>query len=154
MILEGNILINAKINEVNEKLSKLENVLPCLPNLISWEIIGDRRAKASFRVELKGVPIDYLSRITANTEITIENVNSGTIKYYFKGKGAGIGYNGLVEMRLEEVSGGTKVLWKAETDLGGFYKLLGKFIDVDKLVKKIAEDTVSGITTCISKKQS
>lgn len=152
MILEGNITINLGIDNVREKLSKLELVIPCLPNLVSWEIVEEKKAKASFRVDLQGVPIDSLARVTANTEILVEDVNANRIKYYFKGKGAGINYVGRIEMDLEEITGGTKISWKAEADLGGFQRFLGKFIDIDKVIRKIAQDTVNGITNCLSKK--
>lgn len=151
-MLEGNVILSSAVDKVYRGFSKLENIIPCLPNLVSWEIMGDNRVKASFRVDLEGVPIDYLSRITSTTEIWIEDLRVNSIKYSFRGRGAGISYGGYVEINIEGVSEGTKILWRAEADLGGFYRLLGRFIDIDQLIKRIVETTVKSIMSCFSEK--
>ncbi|MEM3326676.1 MAG: SRPBCC domain-containing protein, partial [Thermoproteus sp.] len=128
MELKGIIDVNKDLKHCIDKISNLSHVIPCLPNLINYEIINSNSAKARFRAELKGLPpfLSYLSRITANVIINIDDIDYSNhiVIYSFSGDAAGLKYTGTINLHLKDNNKATLIEWSASVDLGKIASML------------------------------
>lgn len=147
----GSFNVDKPINEVKEFLLSLERVAPCIPNVVSYSVEGEK-AKVVFRVELGDeVPIAELRRVTASTEIQVMQLESG-VRYLIKGRAVGSNLGIMLDLSIRQEGNASIIDWAAETELGRLFSMMARFVDMDSMIKRIAQDTINGIIKCMGGK--
>lgn len=150
MRLEGELDLPLGVNEAKEYLGDPRRIVHCLPYLTSWEELDERTINALFRVRIDAIGIEYLARLTCRATIRLESKSAGEISYSFDGRVAGFPYSGRLLLRLRpRERASTRVVWRADLELGSLLDLIGGFVDLKSLVDGIVEDIVEGITACV-----
>jgi len=146
----GSFSVEKPPEYVLEALGDLRRVVKCLPNVISYEAEGRDRARAKFRVDLGDqVPIAELRRISADVEILLVEASGNAVKYKVNGRAVGSTIGVDLALRVADKGGASEVGWEAVASLGRLLQLMRGFVDIDQLVKKIAEDAVKSFVSCI-----
>ena len=147
----GSFNVSKPINEAGEFLLDLERVAPCIPNVVSYSVEGGK-AKVVFRVELGDeVPIAELRRVTANTEIQVMPLES-SIRYLIKGRAVGSNLGITLDLSVRQAGDSSIIDWAAEAELGRLFSMMARFVDMDSMIKRIAQDTINGIVKCMDGK--
>lgn len=151
MTFEGEFYLDTDVSKTMKFLRDIVSLLPCIPNVLSYDILSDEMASVRFRIDVSSAGIEYLSKITSRLDIRVIKVDDSSIKYEGKGRIAGTGYSVTISLNLRDDGGRTHVFWKAEAELGKALTLLGKFIDVNKMVEEIASQTVTKLVECVER---
>ncbi|MGC8570999.1 SRPBCC domain-containing protein [Caldivirga sp.] len=147
----GSFNLTKPPQEVNGALSNLSLVIKCIPNVVSYELINESKAKVKFRVDLGDeVPIAELRRITSDTVIEVTEASSNEIKLRVSGRAAGSSIEVMLSIVTEPSGSGSRVNWSADASLGRLLQMMSRFINVDSMVERIANDTINGIVKCLS----
>lgn len=149
MIFEGDFYLSASLSRVAELLGDVTRLPKCIPNVISHRTLSENKVSVQFRVDVSGAGIDYISSMASRLDITVVKEGPRSIRYEGQGKIAGAGYSVVIGLRLEESGEKTYISWRAEVELGKALSLLGKFMDVEKMAKEIAGQTVSRLAQCV-----
>ncbi|WP_188596379.1 SRPBCC domain-containing protein [Thermocladium modestius] len=146
---EGSFNVGKPAGEVMEFIRDLGRVAPCIPNVVSHSVEG-RRGRVKFRVDLGDeVPIAELRRVTADTEIEVTPIEGGA-SYIISGRAAGGSVKVELTLTVKQGVGGSTVEWRAKASLSRALAMVRRFIDLDSMVRRIAQDTVSGIVKCMA----
>ncbi|MCE4611085.1 MAG: hypothetical protein F7B17_03845 [Desulfurococcales archaeon] len=149
MNVSGEITVRSELSRALETLSKPELMVKCLPHLVTWRKVSDSELEATFTLNVGGV-VDYLARLRAQARIVISRGEGSIIRYDIEGRAARAPYRGSINLFLEEKEPGLVGLrWNAELELSRLATLLGRFIDMDALIKRIVNDIVSNLEKCI-----
>jgi len=148
MKYSGSFAVSAPAERVVAFVRDLEKVAPCIPDVVSYTVNGDE-ARVKFRVELgEEVPIAELRRVTADSQLKVTPTEAGA-KYSMKGRAAGSGVEVSLDLSVKPGDAGSTVQWVAEVSLGRLFGMMAKFVDIDAMVKRIAQDTIDGIVKCM-----
>ncbi|KUO86444.1 MAG: carbon monoxide dehydrogenase [Caldivirga sp. MG_3] len=146
----GSFNIAKPPSEVFNRLTDLSFIARCIPNVASYELMGESRARVRFMVDLgEEVPIAELRRITADSTIEVVEAKGNSVKYRVNGRAAGSQIEVSLTLTIEPVGDGSRVNWSAEASLGRLLQLMSRFVNIDSMVGRIANDTVNGITKCL-----
>lgn len=147
---EGSFDVGKPAGEVIEFIRDLGRVAPCIPNVVSHSVEGRGRGRVKFRVDLGDeVPIAELRRVTTDAEIVVTPVEGGAA-YTINGRAAGSSVRVELSLAVEEGAAGSTVKWRARASLSRALAMVSRFIDLDSMVRRIAQDTVSGIVKCMA----
>lgn len=150
MQYEGEFVLPGRKEDVLRLLLDASRLPQCIPNVVSYKAESVDRASITFRVDVGGAGIEYLSRMTSKLDVTIKKEEDMVI-YEGKGKIAGAGYSVVISLNPQEKAGYTNIKWKANVELGKTLMLLGSFFDTDKIVEQIAKDTINKLKECVEK---
>jgi|UniRef100_A0A7C1IE22 carbon monoxide dehydrogenase subunit G len=151
MQYEGEFDLPGKKEEVLKLLLDASRLPQCIPNVVSYKAESMDKASITFRVDVGGAGIEYLSRMTSRLDVTIRREQGDTVVYEGKGKIAGAGYTVVISLSPQEKAGHTSIKWRANVELGKTLALLGSFFDTDKMVEQIAKDTINKLRECVEK---
>jgi len=113
MHLEGTFDIPAARSLVWEVLLNPNEIAPCFPDFQSLEVLAEDRFKAKVRVGISVV------KGTMDFEFHVaEKVPPSSAKLVGHGRGVGSTVDMQTSFTLDETSGGTKVSWAAEVNVG------------------------------------
>ncbi|ABW02619.1 SRPBCC family protein [Caldivirga maquilingensis] len=147
----GSFNLTKPPREVTGALSNLSLVIKCIPNVTSYELISESKAKVRFRVDLGDeVPVAELRRVTSDTVIEVTEASESSIRLRVNGRAAGSSIEVTLSIIVEPNNGGSRVNWSADAGLGRLLQMMGRFINIDSMVERIANDTINGIVKCLS----
>ncbi|WP_054857695.1 CoxG family protein [Vulcanisaeta sp. JCM 16159] len=148
----GSFTINKAPGDVIGFITDLPRAITCIPNIINHEVIDKEKVRARFRVDLGNeVPIAELRRITTDAVVELIRWSGNEVKYRVDGRAAGSAISILLTIRVNATGSGSQVDWDATASLGRLLQLVGRFVNIDSLVRKISEDTIHGFIECLSK---
>lgn len=151
MIFDGEFQLPGKLDDIILLLLDVQRFPLCIPNVVSFKSESRDKVSITFKVDVSGVGIEYLSRMTTKLDVTIRREGDNTIIYEGKGRIAGASYSIVISLTLKGANDGTNIYWRAEVELGKTLSLLGSFIDTNKMVEQIAMDTINKLRECIEK---
>lgn len=154
MDLNGSIRFNSDLKNVFSFFSDLSRLIPCLPNLVDYELINKNTARAKFKANIGSISIlSYLSRVTANVimQLIESDETNNQIRYSFNGSAAGLNYNGNILLKLGRSSEDnvTNVNWYASVDIGKVVDMLAKFVNINSIINNIINDIVNTLSQCV-----
>ncbi|MFP3173768.1 MAG: SRPBCC domain-containing protein [Vulcanisaeta sp.] len=148
----GSFTVNKPREEVMDLITDLSRAVECIPNMINHEVLDRNKARVRFRVDLGDeVPIAELRRITTDATIEIVSAANDEVRYKVDGRAAGSAISILLMIRVLDKGGSSQIDWDATANLGRLLQMMGRFINIDSLVKKISEDTINGFINCLSR---
>lgn len=138
-------------DEVTRFISDLGAVIKCIPNVVNYEVLSGSRARARFRVDLGDeVPIAELRRITSDVTIEVLEATNNGARLRINGRAAGSQIEANLSLTVEPEANGSRVNWSVSASLGRLLQLMSRFINVNSIIERIANDTVNGILRCMS----
>ncbi len=159
MELKGDLTLeNIPLNKAAIFFINLNEVIPCLPYLVTWKPIDKNTVSASFKADIGSISVlEYISRVNADVIIKLikyDEINN-SIEYSFDGKAAGIKYTGQILLKLFNINDGkgTKILWNASVDIGKLLGMLSKFLNINDIINGIINDVINNIKQCIENKK-
>ncbi|WP_291764726.1 SRPBCC domain-containing protein [Caldivirga sp. UBA161] len=147
----GSFNLTKPQREVAGALSNLGLIIKCIPNVTDYELISESKARVKFRVDLGDeVPVAELRRVTSDTVIEVIEASGNGVKLRVSGRAAGSSIEVNLSIIIEPSDGGSRINWSADASLGRLLQMMSRFINIDSMVERIANDTVNGIVKCLS----
>ncbi len=149
----GSFTVNKPPSDVVNFITDLPRAIICIPNIINYEVLSKDKARVRFRVDLGNeVPIAELRRVTTDAHIELVSASGNEIRYKVDGRAAGSTISISLVIKVEGVNNGSRINWDATANLGRLLQMIGRFVNIDSLVKSISEDTIKGgFIGCLSK---
>ncbi len=148
----GSFTVNKPPSEVIDFITDLSKAVVCIPNMINYEVLGKNKARVRFRVDLGNeVPIAELRRVMSDALIELVSASDGEVRYKVDGRAVGSAISISLVIRVEGINNGSRIDWDATANLGRLLQMIGRFVNIDSLVKNISEDTIKGFIGCLSK---
>lgn len=141
MDMSGEYVIPADRQTVWEALNNPEVLRECIPGCQSLEMTSDNEMAATVTTKIGPV------KATFKGEVRLENINP-PVSYSIVGEGKGgiAGFaKGGADVHLEEVDGGTKLIYNAKAQVGGKLAQLGSRL-IDSTSKKLADQFFSNFS--------
>ena len=146
----GSFTVNKAPDEVLNFIMDLPRAIACIPNMVNYEVLSKDRVRARFRVDLgNDVPIAELRRITTDATIELIGQSGNEVRYRVDGRAAGSAIGVLLTIKVSGLGNGSQIDWDAVVNLGRLLQLMGKFMNIDSLVRRISEDTIHGFIKCL-----
>ncbi len=146
----GSFTISKAPSDVLNFITDLSRAITCIPNIVNYEVLSKDRVRARFRVDLGNeVPIAELRRITTDAIIELISQSGNEVRYRVDGRAAGSTINVLLTIRVSGSGNDSRIDWDAVASLGRLLQLMGKFVNIDSLVRRISEDTIHGFIECL-----
>ena len=146
----GSFTVSKAPNEVLSFITDLSRAIACVPNMVNYEVLSKDRVRARFRVDLGNeVPIAELRRITADTIVELIGQSGNEVRYRVDGRAAGSAISILLTIKVSGLGNGSQIDWDAVANLGRLLQLMGRFVNIDSLIKRISEDTIRGFIECL-----
>ena len=146
----GSFTINKAPNEVISFITNLSRAITCVPNIINYEVLDKNRVRARFKVDLGNeAPIAELRRITTDTTVELVSQSGNEVRYKVNGRAAGSTISVSLTIRVGGSGNSSQIDWDATASLGRLLQMMGKFVDIDSLIKRISEDTIHGFIECL-----
>ena len=151
MEFSGTLPVNASADYIFQRLTDINWISACIPNLDRLNVIEGDAFKAVFKLDLsesaKGLHLDYLTRIT--TEMHFKFLKKTLDETVLEGSGRVVGSKLIIRLsfKIREENGASTILWHAEVEFGLLLKAFG-----EELIRKISADTITSITDNLSKK--
>ena len=147
----GSFNLTKPPQEVSGALSNLGLIIKCIPNVTDYELISESKARARFRVDLGDeVPVAELRRVTSDTVIEVTESSKNSIRLRVSGRAAGSSIEVNLSILIEPNAGGSRVSWSADASLGRLLQMMSRFVNIDSIVGRIANDTINGIAKCLT----
>ncbi len=134
MKFEGKVVISSEINKVWDFISDPEKIIQCIPGIQEYSVGEGKRVTAKIKVSIgfiKGV-------FHASSKVLEEDSTKYTAKLSLTGSGAGSGFNGIVDIKLNRMDGSTELIWAADVNVSGPLGSLAKPI-LEGYVRKLVE---------------
>ena len=153
MEFSGTLTAKATADYIFQRLTDVNWISTCIPNLQKLDMITENEFKAVFKLDIaesaKGLHLDYLTRIT--TEMRFKFLKKTRDETVLEGSGRVVGSKMTLRLsfKIHEDSGASTILWRADVEFGLLLKAFG-----EELIRKISADTIGSITDCLSKKFS
>ncbi|GAB6944363.1 SRPBCC domain-containing protein [Vulcanisaeta sp. JCM 14467] len=148
----GSFMVSKAPDEVLSFITDLPRAIACIPNMVNYEVVSRDRVRARFRVDLGNeVPIAELRRITADATIELIGQSGNEVRYRVDGRAAGSAISIVLNIRVNALGNGSRIDWDATANLGRLLQLMGRFVNIDSLVRRISEDTIHGFIECLLK---
>lgn len=130
----GKVLIPSEVGRVWGFISDPGKIIQCIPGIQEYSVGEDKRVVAKVKVSIgfvKGI-------FHASSRVLEEDPTAHTAKLSLAGSGAGSGFNGNVDVKLNSLNGSTELTWVADVNVSGPLGSLAKPM-IEGYVRKLVE---------------
>ncbi|BBD72168.1 hypothetical protein HS1genome_0557 [Sulfodiicoccus acidiphilus] len=147
MKVEGKFEVEAPKDRVDSFLSDPNQFSQCLPGLREMKVETEG-FRASFKLDVSGAGISQLSTVSSTMTFKVVRSAEGVS---IRGEGKAVGAKVRLELNVRTLGTGsvTTVEWDASLDVG----LLARFFG-DELLRRVTDDNVRQLTSCVQAKVS
>ncbi len=125
----GEVKSESSVESVMRFVTSPERLASAFPDVRSFEL-KDGSSRIRFSIDLSRFSnrkdISHIAALTATLNLSYETVEERHVVIVGKGRSAGSAISVRVELKLEEVPGGTSVRWNATVNPGIVLRLVGR----------------------------
>ncbi|MEN2974432.1 MAG: carbon monoxide dehydrogenase subunit G [Candidatus Caldarchaeales archaeon] len=134
MKFEGKLNLRSRREDVWNFISEPAKVIECVPGVEEYSLSEGKRITARVKVSIGFIKGTFHT----SSSVVEEDHSNYTAKLKLGGSGAGSGFDALVDIKLNDIDGGTEMVWKADVNVSGPLGSLAKPM-LEGYVKKLVD---------------
>lgn len=134
MKFQGKMVLKPRREDVWNFISEPTKVIECIPGVEDYSVTEGKRITAKVKVSIGFIKGTF----HASSNVIEEDHENYTAKLRLSGSGAGSGFDALVEIKLNEISSETELVWMADVRVSGPLGSLAKPM-LEGYVRKIVD---------------